>query len=474
MSIIAPSLPSDKSLDLGKARLASQQALRETICAEIRPAVEADFERALECEVSGFLGRAKGQHRSGLEASASILQCAACGCHQTLDFVRKGYYERTELTQWGAIPISVPRVECRCGHCPLLPFLTIARYDRLWGDLTQATLTLVALDVSLRSTAEVVRLQSGLTVSIGTVQRRVQRVGVLADSLLKQRVALSPAAVMVDAIWGTRLTETGEKKRDKKNRLRRVKRAGKIPLLIAESIDPVDGKTALLAWVEGKAESVEDWTHLLTVLYERGVCASTGLRVLIHDGCGALDAALGMVDFGPVRQQRCIFHKLKNVLRDVSGEPGMTREERTERVRSVVQEASAIYAAESADEARRRAAAFRSHWSEMEPKAVATLERELEATLTYYAMCAEAASRGETWDPVHLRTTSPLEGLNRSLRAKWRQSCSFWSATGWMGALWLVAKRRVRQGEENSIGWLEPIMRALLQPNHLEPNFPTP
>jgi transposase-like protein len=467
MSIVAQSAPSDESRPL------QMQALRTAIQDQICPDIAAAFNRQLALEVTGFLQRPKGCHRAALPCQESELLCAACGCHQTLDFVRKGYYERTELTQWGAIPLSVPRVECRCGHCPLLPFLTIARYDRLWGDVTQATLTLVALDVSLRSTAEVVRLQSGLMVSISTVQRRVQRMGVQAETVLKQKLAQSPAAVMVDAIWGTRLADTGEKKRDKKNRLRPVKRGGKIPLLIAESIDPVNGETALLAWVEGKAESVADWTHLLTVLYERGVCARTGLRVLIHDGCGALDAALGMVDFGPVRRQRCIFHKLKNVLRDVSGEPGMTREERSARVRAVVEEASAIYEAESAMEARRRAAAFRSHWSESEPKAVATLERELEATLTYYAVCAEAAARGETWDPVHLRTTSPLEGLNRSLRAKWRQSGSFWSTTGWMGALWLVAKRRERQTEDTTEDWLEQAGAWAIS-RQIEPNFPIP
>jgi hypothetical protein len=476
VSIVAQSSLSDKGAQSGsgKDRLAAQQALRETICAQIRPAVEAVFEQALESEVTGFLGRPKGRHRSRLHPNVSVLRCAVCGRGQTLDFVRKGYYDRTQLTLWGAVDISVPRVECACGHCPSLPFTTLTPYDRLWSDLTELTLTLVALDVSLRSCGAVVRLPSGYTVSIGTVQRRVQRVGVLADWSMKQKLTQSPAVVMLDGIWGTLMVETGEKKRDKKNRLRRVKHGVKVPLLIAQSIDPVSGETTLLAWVEGKRENVEDWARLLTALHERGVSAATGLRLLIIDGCGALDTALDTVDFGPVRRQRCIFHKLENVLRDVSGGQGMTREERKARVRAVVDEASAIYDAVTAAEARTRAAAFCSHWGVTEPKAVATLQRDFDATLTYYAVQEEAAAQGQAWNVLHLRTTSALEGLNRRLRAKWRQACAFWSPAGWTGALWLVAQRRQRQGKDDRPGWLEPIMCALLQPNQVEPNFPTP
>jgi hypothetical protein len=474
MSIVAHSSPSDKSLAAGKERWAAQQAVRETICAQIRPAVEAVFTQALESEVAGYLGRAKGQHRSRLQPSASVLRCAICGCGSTLDFVRKGHYERTQLTLWGAITISVPRVECSCGHCPFLPFTTLAPYDRLWSDLTALTLTLVALDVSLRASGEVVRLQSGYTVSIGTVQRRIGRVSALADWSLKQKLTQSPPVVMLDGIWGTLMVETGEKKRDKRGRLRRVKQGVKVPLLIAESIDPVSGQTSLLAWVEGKAENVEDWTHLLTVLYERGVCAATGLQLLIIDGCGALEAGLDTVDFGPVRRQRCIFHKLQNVLRAVSGDQGMTREERQARLCAVMDEASAIYDAPTAAEARTRATAFCSHWEVTEPKAVTTLQRDFDATLTYYAVREAAATQGQAWKTVYLRTTSALEGLNHCLRAKWRQACVFWSPAGWTGALWLVAQRRQQQATDQHTGWLQPIMCALLKPKQVKPNFPTP
>ena len=140
--------------------------------------------------------------------------------------------------------------------------------------------------------------------------------------------------------------------------------------LVALGVDPVIGKTTLLAWRQGTAEGVDDWTALLTMLYERGIDADSGLRLFIHDGCAGLESALGEVDFGAVRRQRCIFHKLRNVARDVVGHDGMTREEKRARVLAALEEASAIYDAPSAAAA--RAAAFRAHWQEQEPKAVAT------------------------------------------------------------------------------------------------------
>jgi transposase-like protein len=435
--------------------------------------VEAAFKTALDSEVAGFLGRRKGQHRAKLQPCATDLHCAVCGCGRTLDFVRKGYYQRTQLTFWGALTISVPRVECVCGHCPFLPFATLSPYDRLWSDLDELTLALLACDVSLRLSSALVQLESGATVSIGTVQRRVGRVAVLAQWTMKQVLPHSPPVVLLDAIWGTLMVETGERKRDKRGRLRRVKRGVTVPLLIAQSIDPESGETSLLAWVEGKAENVEDWTRLLTVLYERGVHAAAGLRLLIHDGSGGLEAGLDSVDFGPVRRQRCVFHKLENVLRAISGDQGMTREQKRERVRAVLDEASAIYAAPTEAEARRRAAAFTAHWSVSEPKAVATLERDFDATLTYYAVREEAAAHGQAWKMEHLRTTSVLEGLNRSLRAKWRQACAFWSPDGWVGALWLVAQQRERHDKTERFGWLDDVMRGLLTPNQFQTNFPT-
>ena len=465
MSILAQTDVPDKPLSRGEFCQQQQTLLHEAIRSAIIPQVSRVFNQALSADVTGMLGRDKGQHRVSVAAAASPLRCPACGRQETLDFVRKGYYERGLLTQWGVAPLAVPRVKCICGRSPTIPFSLLPAYDRLWSDMDALSLEFVALSLSLRSTVTVLERTSGQAISIGTVQRRVQRTVRLTMHEMQQKLLISPPVILLDALWGTVMVETGEKKQDKKGRLRKVKRGKKIPVLVALGMDPQTGETSVLAWVRGVAEGIEDWTRLLTALHERGVHWQSGLRVFVHDGSAALETAVEMVDFGAVRRQRCVFHKLRNVGRDVMGSEGMSRPERRERIKAVLADASAVYKAASAREARERAAAFRATWGEREPKAVATLERDFEQTLTCYVVQEEARETGKTWLLPYLRTTSALERLNRDLRSKWRQVGAFGSEDGQTGAFGLVIKRRERARDVASADWLDSVIAGFLTPD---------
>lgn len=465
MSILAQTDVPDKPLSHGEFCQQQQALLHEAISSAIIPDVSRVFNQALCAEVTALLGRDKGKHRASATATLSSLRCPVCGRQETLDFVRKGYYERELLTQWGIAPLAVPRVKCVCGRSPTIPFSLLPAYDRLWSDMDALSLEFVALRLSLRSTVTVLERTSGQAISIGTVQRRVQRTVRLTVHEMQQRVLTSPPVILLDALWGTVMVETGEKKRDKKGRLRKVKRGKKIPVLVALGMDPQTGETSVLTWVQGVAEGIEDWTRLLTALHERGVHWQSGLRLFVHDGSAALETALGIVDFGAVRRQRCIFHKLRNVGRDVMGSEGMSRPERRERIKAVLADASAVYKAVSAREARERAAAFRATWGEREPKAVATLERDFEDTLSCYAVQEEARETGQTWFLQYLRTTSALERLNRDLRSKWRQAGAFGSGDGQTGAFGLVIKRRERAQGVASPDWLDSVIGGFLAPD---------
>jgi Transposase, Mutator family len=465
MSILAQTDVPDKPLSYGEFCQQQQALLHEAISSALIPEVSRMFSQALCTEVTALLGRDKGQHRASATATLSSLRCPACGRQETLDFVRKGYYERGLLTQWGIALLAVPRVKCVCGRSPTIPFSLLPAYDRLWSDMDALSLEFVALSLSLRSTVSVLERTSGQAISIGTVQRRVQRTVRLTMHEMQQKLLISPPVILLDALWGTVMVETGEKKRDKKGRLRKVKRGKKIPVLVALGMDPQTGETGVLAWVRGVAEGIADWTRLLTALYERGVHWQSGLRLFVHDGSAALETAVEMVDFGAVRRQRCIFHKLRNVGRDVMGSEGMSRPERRERIKAVLADASAVYKAGSAGEARERAATFRATWGEREPKAVVTLERDFEQTLTCYTVQEEAKAAGQTWFLHYLRTTSALERLNRDLRRKWRQAGAFGSGDGQTGAFGLVIKRRERAQKVASPDWLDSVIGGFLAPD---------
>ena len=463
MSIVAQHTSSDKSLSAGTIHQQRREALRQDIMTAIVPTAVVRFNESLNAEVTAYTGRRKGQHRAGLQATSSPLVCPACSRHTTLDFVRNGYYDRTLLTLWGNLCLSVPRVECVCGHCPALPPVLFDRYNRVWSDLDAAIVQYTALALSLRSVCAVLELQSGQVVSIGTVQRRVAGVAVLAARALSERLSSVSPVIMLDGLWGTRMTTTGETKCDKRGRRRQVKRKQKVPLLVAYGIDPTTGEKQVLAWVEGTSEDSDAWERLLTLLHTRGVHYASGLRLFIYDGSAGLEAALALVDFGAVRRQRCLFHKLRNVVQHVLGTDEMTRADKRERVQAVLADACAVYEAATAEQARQRATEFRRKWSATEPKAVATLERDFELTLTYYAVLAEAQAGREAWLEIYLRTTSSLERFNRDLRTKWRQAGAYWSAEGLEGAFWLVTCKRADHNQTTRLGWIAPIVAQMLE-----------
>lgn len=155
------------------------------------------------------LGRPKGRHRASLTLASSALVCPNCGRSTTLDFVRKGHYPRTVLTLWGWLQLAVPRVEWACGCCPSVPFTLLAADERPWSDLDGAILECTALALILCSVGAVVELQTGQVVSIGTVQRRVARTAILAQHGMRQKLTTVPPVIILDALWGTYMAETG-------------------------------------------------------------------------------------------------------------------------------------------------------------------------------------------------------------------------------------------------------------------------
>ena len=153
-----------------------------------------------------------------------------------------------------------------------------------------------------------------------------------------------------------------------------------------------------------------------------------GLQAVIREGFGELGAAVAQVYGTRVIEQRCVFHQLRNVAdkarEDLSGEA--QREQ-------LLEQASLIYQAETALQARQRLSSLVSTWKEQAPKAVATLQRDFEQTIAISALGNVAREL--------VRTTSLLERTNRELRRKFRQACCFSSRRGAEVAIYLQVQR---------------------------------
>ncbi len=107
--------------------------------------------------------------------------------------------------------------------------------------------------------------------------------------------------------------------------------------------------------------------------------------------------------------------------------------EQREKRQLLMKEASAIYQAPTASQARIRLQAWVQHWQGCAPDVVATLQGDFEATIVFYRL--------ETVTREWIRTTSLLERTNRAFRTKFRQAVTFGSQIGAEVALYLQVLR---------------------------------
>jgi len=186
----------------------------------------------------------------------------------------------------------------------------------------------------------------------------------------------------------------------------------------------------------------------------------------VHDGCGGLEAGLAMVSFGPVQRQRCVFQKVKNVLKAVKGDlqvpKAQKREHLRERREQILKDLGAIWTAPSEEQAREKESEFTAKWQDKEPAAVATLHNDFDATLTFYRVQEEVKEEtGEQWDARLLRTISPLERKNRTIRAKIRSATIFQTERGLQAAAHLALGCRGRDEPDELADWLRHLTARL-------------
>jgi hypothetical protein len=445
-----------------RERREAQGQTQRVIDAGIIALVIGVIGQALLDEVTALLGRARSERRDPGDWTRVEARCYRCGSQHRRDFFRAGFYTRTllSLVAWGRV--RVPRVSCRCGGMVDLEFVHLVPYGRVWFDVGERARELAAMCVSLRDGVRVLSWGSGQPVCIATLNGLVNEAADLARAFHVGVLHRVPAVVMLDGVWLKVLEPTGERFVDKRGRERDRLKKRKFPLLVAYGVDPVSGERWVLDWQRGREEDLQSWRALLMRLRDRGLSERRGLKLFVHDGGAGLGSALEMVFFGDgVRHQRCIFHKLQNVRDAVGGEEGMSRKERSERRKEVLSDAARVYRGKDEGEIRQRLAEFEAKWRGREPKAVATLLRDFGSTLAYLDVQESARRRGEAWRVECLRTTSPLERVQRHFRQKARQVTIFHSDKGVDAAIQLVIARR-HLADQSTEFWGSLLEEALL------------
>jgi transposase-like protein len=144
----------------------------------------------------------------------------------------------------------------------------------------------------------------------------------------------------------------------------------KMPILAVVGINE-SGEREVLNFTVGEHENQLAWEDALQNLRDRGV---EQIDLWISDGGVAMLNALA-AKFSESQRQRCVQHKMKNVLSYVP----LSQQE------SVRAELRAIFYQSSREKADQEVLAFGEKYEPIYPTAVACLRRDLESCLTFYA-----------------------------------------------------------------------------------------
>lgn len=393
--------------------------------ARLRETISACLNGLLVAIVNHVVGREHYARRAEIGAELrGEGRCCRCGSQRSQRFSRNGYRRRQPLvTQWGEIELEVPRLRCTCGGSVQIDFGELLRpYQRIGAAVDAQIQRLGELALSLR------QMRSWLSEAyIGWLALRTlnQRLHLLQNPDPQRGAADVPPIVQVDALWVTLLRPNGRLRRDRKGRMRPVKGRHKVPLMIALGVWPDTQRREILLWRLGESESANDWIAFLECLEAQGIRGANGLRLIIHDGGPGLCSALQMVWFDAA-EQRCLFHKLRNIAQAIRLPDSLTPDQRRRQRRKILKDFQHIWAARHYQTMLQRYLNVVRTYRDTQPEAVATLRHDFRATVAYYAL----EQQSPNWPRSYLRTTSHLERFNRTVRRRTRAANAYHSDAG--------------------------------------------
>ena len=399
------------------------QAIEEGL-ATLREKLAQRINLSLIEAVTYMLGRRHHVRRGRVPSWLQLAgECQRCHTRQSRRFSRNGYRERGLITRWADVRIQLPRLRCECGGSVRIDFQGWLRpYQRCDEEVDQLIQRWGHLALSLRQIqAELETLYIPLN-SLWAINERLHQLQELNPEADPEDV---PSVLLIDAFHLKRLRPNGRYRKDRKGRRRPVKGVVHCCLVIAMGIWPESGRQQIIGLALVDEEDEKAWRDFLTQLEAQGVRGENGLELIIHDGGGGLQAALRHVYFGAL-QQRCLFHKMRNIAEAIELPEDLPPEQRRRQKKAILQDFFSIWQAQRYRTALRRYLAVVRKYRHSQPRAVATLRRDFRYTLTFYTILA----RHPQWPRRYLRTTSPLERFNRQLRQRVRKAGAYHSEAG--------------------------------------------
>ena len=393
--------------------------------AEVSERLGRELGQALEAEIDLMLGREAYERR---EKVANWVEaegiCQRCKSRQSRRFSRNGRRRRRLLTCWDEVSVWQQRLVCECGGSVRLEVAGWLRpYQRIGEDVDEQIRRWGALRISLREMQEELAHLHISPLALSTLNRRLHQV---RESAAADRPLTVPPVLQVDAIWVTQLLPTGAFRHDRKGRRRPVKRRIKRPILIALGVWPETEHAEVIAWRLADKEDEGDWLAFLSELEALGVRGENGLELVIHDGGAGLCAALNTIYFGAA-EQRCLFHKLRNISHAIRiDDDQLSAKEKRRRRNAILRDFRHIWDAKQLTTVIQRYRTIVRRYRSTQPAAVRCLRTDFRATIAYFTVL----QRHPDWNRRFLRTTSWLERFNRYLRRRVRAAAAYHSDAG--------------------------------------------
>ncbi len=328
----------------------SQEGFEQMVKERLRQAVRIALISVLEEEVTAFIGAKPYERREERRDQ------------------RNGHYTRDLETTVGHIAdLPVPRT--RGGHQTQV----FERYHRRQDELDSAIGEMFVKGVSTAKVGEVIETLTGSQPSASTVSRVFHTLESEYEQWKQRQLAERYAYAFADGTYFT-VIYNGE--------------GCKMPILAVIGIAPT-GEREVLAFRVGDRENQQAWEDLLDDLKTRGV---KEIGLWVSDGGQAMLNAIG-TKFSASQRQRCVMHKMENVLSYV---PAKQREQ-------IEPELKALFYQKGRQEADQAVAACIEKYQRISPTAIACLQRDLDACLTFYAFPKEH------WKTI--RTNNVIERL---------------------------------------------------------------
>ena len=346
---------------------------------EIKNAIEVNQEQ-IKSHLGELVRQSVEETLNGLLDAEADRLCQAKRYERVADRadMRAGHYERGLQTKAGEVSLKVPKLRT-------LPFETqiIERYRRRESSVEEALLEMYYAGVSMRRVEDITDALWGSRVSPSTISELNQKVSGKIDEWRTRPLAGSHVYVWLDAIWLKR-SWAGEVRN--------------VSVLVAIGVGD-EGYREVLGVQEGMKEDKESWSDFLKSLRGRGL---KGTELFITDKCQGLVESVGEI-FPEARWQRCVVHWYRNVLRTVP----------KTKWKEVAAMLKAIHAQEDRAAALRKARDVQKKLLAMKlTKAAQIMHEGVEETLAYMSFPREH------W--IKIRTTNPLERINREIRRRTR------------------------------------------------------